>query len=261
MKRLLVVALFAVGLSSIARAQEGVTATSRDAASNVAADFSKTSAANGRLLPFDNGIPALETATNVNFFGATRYATPGGSSSLAALVAAPSPVSAADPAPASPSPRFVYGGRDDYRWQLAVGVSVVRFRSSVFFATAVGPDTVLTYFTNEWFAIEGSVTAAFAPAIFLNEHVRFLGYNIGPKIAWRQRKWEPWAHALFGGAHVVPQTSSGSQNGYAISLGGGTDYRINPRFALRLEVDYLRTGVMGQTQNSGQGMFGGVFHF
>src|SRR5262249_1175426 len=64
----------------------------------------------------------------------------------------------ADPEPAKPEPRFVFGGRDDFRWQLSFGVAWNRFRSSIFNASAVGINTSLSYFTNDWFAIEGNIT-------------------------------------------------------------------------------------------------------
>ncbi len=113
----------------------------------------------------------------------------------------------------------------------------------------------------EWFAIEGNVSAAFAPQIFQNEHVKLAAYGAGPKIAWRQRQWEPWLHGIFGGAHEQPQTSGFSRNTYSIQAGGGADYRWNPRLSLRLEADYVRTGFFKQSQNDFQLAGGFVFHF
>src|SRR5260370_11261705 len=95
---------------------------------------------------------------------------------------------AAEPLPAAPRPKFVFGSRDDYRWQLALGVALVRFRSPFYYATAVGVNTSLTYFTNEWFAVEGSLTTAFAPTIYLSEHVKYAGYGAGPTMASRRAK-------------------------------------------------------------------------
>src|SRR5207245_9048674 len=91
------------------------------------------------------------------------------------------PLAAAEPAAPSPKPKFVYGSRDDYRWQLGLAVTWVRFRSSIFNASAVGFKTSVSYFTNEWFGVEGNVTAAFAPQIFDREHVKIAIYGAGPK--------------------------------------------------------------------------------
>jgi opacity protein-like surface antigen len=171
-----------------------------------------------------------------------------------------SPAPDASPSP-SPDPKFVYGGRDDFRWQLAIGADWIRFRSSIFNASAVGINTSVTYFTNEWFGIEGSASTGFAPEIYDREHVKLLVYGGGPKIAWREKKWEPWAHAIFGGSHEQPQTAGHSKNSYAIEAGGGADYRFNPRLSGRLEGDWVRTGFFGQSQNNFQLMGGVVFHF
>jgi len=166
----------------------------------------------------------------------------------------------ASPSPA-PDPRFIYGGRDDYRWQLAIGADWIRFRSAIFNASAVGVNAAVTYFTNEWFGIEGSASTGFAPEIFAKEHVKLIVYGAGPKIAWREKKWEPWAHLIAGGSHLQPQTAGNSRNSYAIEAGGGADYRINPRLSGRLEADFVRTGFFSQSQNNFQLMGGVVFHF
>ena len=142
-----------------------------------------------------------------------------------------------------------------------IGATWLRFQSSVFNASAVGVNTSVVYFTNDWFGIEGGITAAFAPTIFANEHVKIATYGGGPKIAWRQKQWEPWLHGIFGGARVQPQVAGQSRNSYSIKAGGGADYRWNPRISFRLEGDYVRTGFFKQSQNNFQLAGGIVFHF
>ena len=161
----------------------------------------------------------------------------------------------------SPQPKFLYGGRDDYRWELALAATWLRFRSSAFNSNAVGISTSGTYFTNEWFGIEGNITAVFGSNILPNERAKIATYGAGPKIAWRQRKWEPWLHGIFGGAHEQPQIAGSSRNSYVVKAGGGADYRWNPRLSFRLEGDYLRTGFFHTSQNSFQLAGGIVFHF
>ena len=124
----------------------------------------------------------------------------------------------------------------------------------------MGTNTSVTYFTNEWFGVEGSVNTAFAPTIYQNEHVKYFGYGAGPKIAWRARKWEPWAHAIFGGVHVQPMTAFGN-NGFSVQVGGGVDYRIYPHLSARVGTDWVRTHLFGQWQNSGQVNADIVLHF
>lgn len=149
----------------------------------------------------------------------------------------------------------------NFRWQISVGVDWLRFQSSIFNANAVGAASSLTYFTNEWLAVEGDVTTAFAPEIYNKEHVKLLVYGAGPKIARRGGRWEPWAHVLVGGSHEQPQTADNPRNAFAVVLGGGTDYRFNVRFSARLEGDWVRTSFFSQSQNNFQLTGGVVLNF
>jgi opacity protein-like surface antigen len=246
MKRQLSVAILLLGTACAAAAQDGANPDSSAAERNVAAPFSAAASENLTL------ISAPENQVWPNTFGSAPAAEP----------SAPAEDASADPSPApSPTPRFLYGGRDDFRWQLAIGADWYRFRSSIFNASAVGVKSGVTYFTNDWFGVEGTVTTGFAPTIFQNEHVKILTYGAGPKIAWRERRWEPWAHAILGGAHEQPQTAGHGKNAFDIELGGGADYRFNPRFSGRLEADWSRTTFFGQSQNNFILMGGVVFHF
>jgi opacity protein-like surface antigen len=248
MKRLLVAALL-LGSVSVARAQVSAPTLQIDR-ENVAQDFSATSAAKVTLL---SDLAAADTFS-------PPAAKPTHTSSTS-VVATALPLENAEPASPSPQPKFLYGGRDDYRWELGLAASWLRFRSSVFNASAVGINTSVVYFTNDWFGIEGNITAVFAPTILLNEHIKIATYGAGPKIAWRQKKWEPWMHGIFGGAHEQPQIAGQSKNSYVLKAGGGADYRWNPRISFRLEGDYVRTGFFKQGQNNFQLAGGVVFHF
>ncbi len=241
MKRLVQVTLLALMTVSTARAQDELTFS--QANTNVAADFANSSAATS-LPKFADALFSAEPRVA----SASWIAEPG---SLAL---------AAEALPAAPDPKFVYGSRDDFRWQLALGVTVLRFRSSKYYATGVGTNTSVTYFTNEWFGVEGDLITSFAPTIYLSEHVKYFSYGGGPKIAWRARKWEPWMHAIVGGAHIQPQTT-GSRNGFDFMAGGGVDYRIFPHLSARVEVDWVRTHLFGEWQNNAQANADIVLHF
>ena len=247
MKKQLVVVLLMLGTACVARAQV-VVPNPKGTDRNVAANFFAAPAASATVLracdtfTMSAGVPCAEAPASAYGLGNTA------------------PDATAAPTPA-PEPRFVYGGRDDFRWQLGIGVDWLRFRSSIFNASAVGVDSSVTYFTNEWFGVEGNVATGFAPEIFDREHVKLLIYGGGPKIALRQKKWEPWIHAIVGGAHEQPQTAGNSKNAFAVEAGGGADYRINPRFSARLEADWVHTNFFGQSQNNFKLMAGVVFHF
>ena len=250
MKRLLLAALLLVS-GGAARAQMSAPTLKVDRG-NAAQDFSATSAAKATLL---RDLAAADTLSAPALKLANPFATPVVATALSL------PLDNAEPASPSPQPKFLYGSRGDYRWEVGLGFSFLRFQSSVYNASAVGINTSVVYFTNEWFGIEGNVSAVYAPTIYVNEHVKIATYGGGPKIAWRKQQWEPWLHGIFGGAHAQPQASGSSRNSYVVKVGGGADYRWNPRISFRAEGDYVRTGFFNQSQNNFQVGGGFVFHF
>jgi len=259
MNRLLLSLLLGCAGVCAAQAQENTPAT-YSAGSNAAANFSATSAARVPLVqPLAQGGP-LFTANALDLAASNT----GGPATVTTALALPMAVPAEpspEPSPA-PRPRFIYSDRDDFRWQLGLGVSFERFRSSIYSASAVGTTTSLAYFLSDFLGIEGNVNTFFAPTIWENEHIKLVNYGAGPKFAWRRPRWEPWFHGLFGGTHALPQTGNhNSQNGFAVQLGGGADYRFLPRLSARAEVDYVGTKLFGQWQNNGQATLSLVFHF
>lgn len=243
MKRQIVLAGLSLATACVARAQFEVP-DNPPVNRNVAAKFC-ASPSEALALIWPLSVSASASTINTAFSA---------SSALPAESATP------DPSPA-PDPKFLYGGRNDFRWQLAIGADWLRFRSKFFNASAVGIKSSVTYFTNDWFGVEGNVAADFAPQILAQEHVKTVTFGGGPKIAWRERRWEPWAHAIFGGAHEQPKLADFGKTSFAIELGGGADYRINPRFSGRLEADWVHTSFFSQTQNNFELMGGFVFHF
>jgi opacity protein-like surface antigen len=214
---------------------------------NVAASFASTSAARVNLLSDLNDASDTRSFADSAVAPTRAYAEPG-----APFPAAPVP---------EPKPRFVFGDRDDYRWQLGIGVAFLRFQSKLFNANMVGTNTGVTFFTNDWFGLEGNVVTGFASPIYSNEHVKYVGYAGGVHLGSRRARWEPWAHALFGGGHLLPQTAGNSKNALAITAGGGVDYRLYARLSLRGEADYVYTRFFSQSQNDFQASAGIVIHF
>jgi hypothetical protein len=137
----------------------------------------------------------------------------------------------------------------------------VRFRSSVYYATAAGLNSSLSYYVKDWLAIDGAVTSAFSGSIYAGERVKYVGYGAGPKVSLERDKIEPWLHVLVGGMHILPQTSLGSKSGFELQVGGGVDYSFFPRFGVRLEADWLKSHVFQQWQNSGQVILGAFYRF
>jgi len=249
MKSLFVSAFLLLGAVCRSQAQVSTTKPVSDT-DNAAPDFSATSARKVTLPDFLSAADSFAQPRANSSFSAPHLG--------AALVAEPAP---AKPAGPSPNPRFVYGGRDDYRWQLSVAFAWFRFRSSVFNSSEFGVKTAVTYFLNEWLGVEGSFTGTFGGNVAGAQGARMALYGGGPKAAWRQKRWEPWLHAIFGGAREGPQVVSGSRNSFAMQLGGGADYRWNPHISFRTEGDYVQTRLFQQTQSNFQLAGGVVIHF
>jgi outer membrane immunogenic protein len=99
-------------------------------------------------------------------------------------------------------------------------------------------------------------------------------YLFGPRVSYRHLgRITPFAQVLFGVAHASGSLSgstttiTSSDNAFAMSLGGGVDYKLNHRFSIRpIQVDYLltrfsETGTGTQSQNNLRVSTGIVFHF
>ena len=104
MKRLLVSALL-LGSAGVARAQVNAPTLDIDRG-NVAQDFSATSAVKATLL---SDLAAADTFSPPAAKPANAFAAPVVAMALAL------PLENAEPASPSPQPKFLYGGRDDYR--------------------------------------------------------------------------------------------------------------------------------------------------
>jgi hypothetical protein len=252
MIRLFATALLVLGSVSMAQAQE-IAPGEPSETLNIAPGFTASSVPKPSSISFMTTsdpffLPPVKT---MNAFEAPAVAT--------ALAV---PLDPADPAAPPPKPKFLYSKDEIVRWELALGLDWVRFRSSIFNASAVGVRTSLVYFTTDWLGIEGNISATFAPQIFDREHVKLVIYGVGPKVAWRQNaRWQPWLHVIFGGAHEQPQTAGSGKNAYGIQAGGGADYGFNSRFSGRLQANYIRTGFFGQSQNNFELGAGLVVHF
>lgn len=270
MRRLLTGAVLILGSVSAMQAQEvtGAGAGQQPAASSNMATSPEVRFAPNAPLVAQVAAPLVPVRSAGDLLDANFASAPTASTSETVAsntdIAVPGPVPSAalsgDPEPA-PDPKFLYGGRDDYRWQLGLGLSWERFNSSIFNASAVGLNTSISYYLNNWLGVEGNVMTGFAPEIFDREHVKLLNFTGGPRIAWRQRRWEPWVHGLIGLAHEQPQTAGNSRNTFAVQAGGGADFRLNPRLSFRLQGDWIHTLFFGQSQNNFALVGGVVIHF
>jgi opacity protein-like surface antigen len=225
MKRLLVSALFLLAAAGVSRAQ--ILSAN---ATNVAAPFSARAGEVSLMPPI-------------------------------AVTTAEAPAAASAALPDAPAPRFGFGGSVERRWQIALGYEFVRFRSAPFDASLNGLHTDVVYSVSDFFGLEGSSVAVFAtkkPGMGRAKYGLFTG---GPRVSWHRTHWDPWAHVLVGFVHVTPQTALGGENAFALQVGGGADYKVNPTFSLRVEADWVRSQLYSDAQNNFQFGTGVVVHF
>jgi opacity protein-like surface antigen len=94
-----------------------------------------------------------------------------------------------------------------------------------------------------------------------------VSYLFGPKVALRHGPITPFAQVLFGGAHASgtvfnegcearvrsegePCTVSGSENAFAMTIGGGVDWNATPHIGIRvIQAEYLMTRFNGFGNN------------
>jgi opacity protein-like surface antigen len=95
-------------------------------------------------------------------------------------------------------------------------------------------------------------------------------YLFGPRVTFRHfGRVTPFAEVLFGVAHTTPNVFlTNKQTDFAMSVGGGVDYRLSHRLAIRpLQLEYLQTRfkefdvIDRQTQNNLRLSTGIVFRF
>jgi opacity protein-like surface antigen len=109
-----------------------------------------------------------------------------------------------------------------------------------------------------------------------------ISYLFGPKIAYRHGAVTPYAQVLFGGAHISggagscadvrirPQGTlggcgTGSENAFAMTVGGGVDWNATPHIGIRLvQAEYLLTKFndgLNNRQNNARISTGVVFRW
>lgn len=88
-------------------------------------------------------------------------------------------------------------------------------------------------------------------------------FLFGPRVSFSVGKVRPFAHALFGAAHISASAAgfSDSDTSLGLAVGGGFDYHLVPAFAWRVQADMLQTRFFSDTQNNFRFSTGLVFSF
>ncbi|HET9401067.1 MAG TPA: hypothetical protein VFO34_08955 [Candidatus Acidoferrales bacterium] len=175
---------------------------------------------------------------------------------VAAVSAQESPSVTAVAAPQSGASDKAYS-TEQFRWQLGFGYQFQKFDIGGASANQrLGTTTSVTYyFRQDWgWALEGIVTTGFSRNSPAGLDYHTIVYAAGAKYPFRRKgRYEPWVHALLGGAYVRhSQTISGPSSGKGLGtiVGGGVDIPIGSRFAARGETDFVGTRTFGAFQKS-----------
>jgi len=172
-------------------------------------------------------------------------------------------------------------GQDYSKFDLFAGYSYVRANPSGTTLPSFnmnGGEASLAYNANNWLSgvvdfagYRTSRLTSLEPADFKGNMFTYL---FGPRISYRHLgRFTPFAQTLFGVAHAVNGTYlNGNQTDFAMTVGGGFDYRLSRRLSIRpIQADYLLThfnefesfqlNTSNSTQNNVRLSTGLVFHF
>jgi peptidoglycan-associated lipoprotein len=100
----------------------------------------------------------------------------------------------------------------------------------------------VSYNPNSWLGIVGDFGGYHWSGSGADANV--ITYMFGPKIAFRSGKVTPFVQTLFGGGHISGSAfgGSGSENAFAMALGGGVDWNATEHIGVRLvQAEYLLT--------------------
>jgi hypothetical protein len=95
------------------------------------------------------------------------------------------------------------------------------------------------YGSNDSLPIACPVSACLPAPILSSTSVTRYTYLIGPRVSIPVKRFTPFAHVLFGAAHLNDRGNSDTC--FASALGGGLDYRLIHGLAWRIQGDQLHT--------------------
>jgi hypothetical protein len=144
--------------------------------------------------------------------------------------------------------------------ELYVGYDYVRLTSGGTSFNFNGGSGQFAYNTNNWVGIVGDLSGCYTSNGF---GAGIISYLFGPRVNLHGHgRVTPFAQVLFGGARSIDISPL---NTFAMTVGGGVDFRISEHFAIRpVQVEYFLTkftdGVSNQ-QNNFRYSAGIVFRF
>lgn len=107
--------------------------------------------------------------------------------------------------------------------------------------TGNGGSGYVEYNINRWVGLVADIGA------YANTRIddKAMTYLFGPRFNWRHSRLTPYVQTLFGGAYAWTNPKglpSSTQNAFAAAVGGGLDYQLTNRIAVKpVQVEYVRT--------------------
>ncbi|SRR5712692_3444076 len=113
-----------------------------------------------------------------------------------------------------------------------------------------GFDGNIAYNLNNWFGAVGDFGVCKETGLPSGVSAHDVNYLFGPRVSYRAYgSLTPFAQVLFGGQHVGTNVL-GSANSFAMTIGGGADYKFTEHVSFRGQVEYLYTHFGGMRQNN-----------
>jgi len=114
-----------------------------------------------------------------------------------------------------------------------------------------------TVHLTDWFGVSGEFSGGHSSNISaLGQGLTLTTFTAGPRVSHRFGRFNTVGGVLVGAAHgsdsyfPSKSSSSASSSSFAVSVGGGLDVRLNPRFSVRaLDLQYLRTSFPNGVNN------------
>jgi len=143
-------------------------------------------------------------------------------------------------------------------WNVSVGFNVAKWMGFVFEGNGLyGISKIPRAVPNPFPPCEPLCFNGSDPTF--NVDTKLYNYLVGVQLPYRKsERFTPFGELMFGHAGVRGETHdrdgrlfAETSGGLGLVAGGGVDYNINPRFALRFKADYLQTRLFRQKQDNG----------
>jgi len=141
-----------------------------------------------------------------------------------------------------PSKMELYGGYDYVRFNVHTNV-IGQPPSQTFNANGGGGQ--LVYNVNEWLGVLGDVGGYWATSSTSRAAGAAIPYLFGPRLDFRRRVVTPFAQVLLGGVATSSGIqTSGWQDHFAMTGGGGIDVKVSKQLSIRpIQAEYFITKI------------------